>query len=612
MTKKRLAYPWLTAIPLLLLVFGILMHVVIPKMHMRPDENWTYDYMPAPHPVALVEILTHDTHPPLWWLSFWSWLQLTGDHEITGRMASALFGMITLSLAYHLGRDWFGDWRYGVFALATLGTGNLFLIYTTEIRQYGLIYLLVLACMLAFRRWLRRRTWRTALRYGLFAALLMYIHYYLAFLIAAQLVFFVVYVFILRVDHNRPLHRIVLQAIAAGVLALLVWLPWAPVFVQQVLKLNRLTPAQYTDVGLIPATSPTNADTVLRLLTEVGNGLWWLPLLLLAWGLLRLWRRPAYWLLLTWALLPLAFILLLNTRVDVYTQRYVTFTVIGLLIACGVALAALPRYVRWLALLALMLNGLSYLPGALPQRVPFRDIIAQLERIAAPQDVFLFDLELYDSFEQKQILRYMPDELRARIVLQADDPQITLDQVRMWHVTDNLFAPEIFERFKTYEANQRFVTQIVGQCDRAWCFVLQLLETAPQQQPIDTFEDLLAYHGYSLQRNAVGRLTLTIWWRPLRPAPSDYAIGIYLLDASYQVVAQTDGMINDRFQGQVPLQNMDAGRGYYLDTRDLVLPPDLLSGTYYLAAAVYDWRTNSRLRLQDGSDTLFLDTLTLP
>lgn len=602
-------YAWLAAVPVLLLTFGLLLLYVIPHLHMRPDENWTYDYMPAANPVALVGILTHDTHPPLWWLAFWSWVQTTGDHEITGRMQAALFGMVTLALAYHLGRHWFRDWRYGLFAMVALASSSLFLIYTSEIRQYGLIYLLVVACMLAFWRWLQRRTWRSALRYGLFAALLLFIHYYLAFLIVAQVLFFIAWVASAKLTQRARLWR---QGISAGALALLIWLPWVPVFVQQMLKLNRLTPAEFTRVGLIPAARPTNSETVLALLTEIGNGWAWLPVLILAWGALRHWRRGAYWLLLAWGLLPLLMIFALNTRVDVYTQRYVTFAVIGVALACGVALAGLPRFVRWLALLAFVLNGLWYLPQAVPVRVPFRVLGTEMAQVAQPSDLLLFDMENYDGFVQKQLRRYLPPDLQGNIVLVEDALPTTTGQSRVWHVTDNLFIGSVYERFKALEADDRYLTDVVGQCDAAWCFVFQLLETAPSQQPLDVFGDTLAFHGYTLEARTPDALEVRLWWRSVTPAPTDYAIGVYLLDASYGVVAQHDGMVNDFFEGETPIQNLDPQRPYYLDVRRLPLAPDLAPGSYYLAAAVYDWRENFRLPLaNNGGDTLIIDTLVL-
>ena len=52
----------------------------------------------------------------------------------------------------------------------------------------------------------------------------------------------------------------------------------------------------------------------------------------------------------------------LNLIASVYTQRYLTYISLALALAAGAALAAFPRYVRWLALIAVAVRfGVSCL-----------------------------------------------------------------------------------------------------------------------------------------------------------------------------------------------------------------------------------------------------------
>jgi hypothetical protein len=66
-------------------------------------------------------------------------------------------------------------------------------------------------------------------------------------------------------------------------------------------------------------------------------------------------------------------------------------------------------------------------------------------------------------------------------------------------------------------------------------------------------------------------------------------------------------------QGETAAQTsqLEPGR-IYIDRRALVPPAPLPAGTYALALVVYQSWDGARLTLPDGTDSLVLDTLTLP
>jgi len=131
------------------------------------------------------------------------------------------------------------------------------------------------------------------------------------------------------------------------------------------------------------------------------------------------------------------------------------------------------------------------------------------------------------------------------------------------------------------------------------------MDAPPLQEPVWFGEQMPfwgAAYGYQEDWNLVD---VRIWWWAQQPPAADYSIGIYLLDSTGQLVAQSDGAINDLYYGEIQTSRMESKR-IYLDERLLNLPPDVQAGTYQLYLAVYQWWDGTRLLLEDGSDSLYL------
>ena len=111
---------WLLAVPLLLLLTFLLLRLIW-AAHMHPDETLVYVFTRFDIPYT-VNYLAHAGHPSAAVVGAVLDLAacVAGDTEFAGRMLSLLFSLITLALAYRIGRDWFGKARYGLFAVAVL------------------------------------------------------------------------------------------------------------------------------------------------------------------------------------------------------------------------------------------------------------------------------------------------------------------------------------------------------------------------------------------------------------------------------------------------------------------------------------------------------------
>ncbi len=631
---------WIIALCFLFAVATFLIHS-IHNTYMRDDEEIAMRVTRGDLDFAVWYQAEQDVHPPLWFSTFWLWRQAVGDGEFTSRIYSIYLTVLTLALVYRIGRSWFGAPRYGWFAIAALGCNAYFVIYALEIRPYALIMLVASASMLAFWHWLNAQTWRSALLYGLTVALTLYLHYFMTFLVAAQTLYGALGM--MRNAGNRhlggdsamslqpnahvPLRRVdlPLQYLGAVGLALLLWLPWLPIFVNQVNKLISIESASGQArgaAGIGTTTQATSPEAILGLLNLASSGQPFLLLAVIGIGMVvlvyeRTWqchaptgiqqRRAAYHLALAWGLGVPVLALLVNLVVAVYTPRYVSYLVIGLGIAVGAALAVLPPRWRWSGLAVFVTLNMIGLPTQLPRdRVPFRALFQQVSAAAQPGDALLLDhADLGNNVLHWQVARYLtPDLWRSR----SEDPAQIPDARRIWFVTAEWFNPAVEETFRRVESTHP-LQQVVGKCDRDWCYLLQLLEGAPWDSP-QTFGEHMAFWGIDIDAVSADSIDVRLWWRVEAAPPINYSIGLHLLDANGALIAQNDGPIRDFGVQVVETSTMQPGK-LYMDRRT-VTPPNNIVGDAELSLVVYDAQTGERLRLAEGIDALRLKTLTLP
>jgi hypothetical protein len=593
---------WLWLVALLLAIFAMRVHT-IDATHMRDDEEIAFRTTEnRPVGYTIWYNTQQDVHAPTWFVSFWAWQQFVGSGEFTARVYSILLTMFTLAVIYRLGRRWFGTAEAGMFAVAAFGVNAYALIYSLEIRPYALVMLVAALSMWAYTCWLAKPTWRRALLWGASAALLLWIHYYLAFLVIVQAVFTLL---------RRPSRRVLIQAVGAGGFALLLWLPLLPVFVGQVLHLaeEEVKSGDFRGLGIGSTTELTSLPAILDLATIISNGAIVLYALVLLTGIVMLRRNRHYWLALAWAFGVPVVNLLINLVASVYTQRYVTYLSVGLALALGAALAALPRRygARWLALIGFCAVSLWLLPAQMPVRTPYRDIFQTMSRLSQPDDVvYMLKAGEEGHWIRWQVTHYLTPALNANLL---DDMTAARDARRVWFVTGDWFADDVQAAFRSLEATHP-LQRVLGDCNREWCFLAQLLEAPPHTEPI-LFGADMAFWGHDITRVSESAVDLRLWWRVETPPREDYSIGVQLLDAGGSLVAQTDGPINHYASEIFQTSRLEAGK-IYIDHRTLSLPSDLPPGDYTLILIVYQPWDGVRLSVADGADHLLLQSLTIP
>jgi uncharacterized membrane protein len=594
-------FTWLIAVFILFTITAILVHR-IPTTYMISDEYLVYRFTRGTLAESIQYLAYRDVHPPLWFSFFWFWQRFAGQSDFAGRMQAILFSMITISLIYQLGRRWFGTVRYGFLAMGVLGTSALFTWYSLEIRPYALAMLFTCLSMFLFQRWMSQQTRQAAFAFALVTACLLYIHYFLLLFIFVQ----GLYIFLRH--RTKDMLR---QGMSVTILVGLFWLPWFPFFLNQFVRIRNVELASGSARGVAGSsvtTEATSVDAIVGFLQLASNGQIALYGLILTVGLFYCWRKANYRLALAWALGVPGVAFLFNLVVAVYSPRYIVNFVIGLALVLAASLGMLPARIRWALAFVFLAISFWALPSELPTDiVPYNVLYSELSKAIRPGDIIFLDKGGYgDDVMKWNYNRHLTLQTREDATRNINEALLAR---RIWQVTSEWFDKDVEANFRLIELTHPRQTGF-GQCDKHWCYLIQLMEASPWSEP-KFFGDSMAFWGADIDSVNIDSIQVRLWWILQTTPKFDYSISLRLVDANGDLVSQADGPINNYNVETINTAQMEPGR-IYVDFRDLSLPKTIKPGTYKLELVVYDWQTNNRLLLSDTSDSLLVAEMELP
>jgi hypothetical protein len=179
---------------------------------------------------ALLDDLTRDGHPPLYFLLLKGWTAIFGRAEAALRALSALLSLGAIALAMRLGEGLFGA-GVGLCAGLLYALSPIDIFHATEGRMYTLMPLVALAAFALLARLLRSRRRGTASAACLFATLVagLYAHNYGLFLpVACAACVAAAAARSARARGLATAARDVALPAAAALLACAAYLPWLP------------------------------------------------------------------------------------------------------------------------------------------------------------------------------------------------------------------------------------------------------------------------------------------------------------------------------------------------------------------------------------------------
>jgi mannosyltransferase len=132
---------------------------------------------------ATLRAMVHtENTPPLWYVLIWGWSRIFGTGAVALRSFSALAGLLTVPVAWTIGRELAGR-RVALVTAALVAVNPLFVWYSQEARAYALFVLLSALAMLCFLRVEREPTLRRFAAFALSGSLALLTHYFALFLL---------------------------------------------------------------------------------------------------------------------------------------------------------------------------------------------------------------------------------------------------------------------------------------------------------------------------------------------------------------------------------------------------------------------------------------------
>jgi hypothetical protein len=543
-----------------------------------------------------------DFHPPLHYWLLHLWARFAGEGEYALRYTSVAFGVLTIALAYALGRRLFG--KPGGIAAAALAAASPFLLfYATEARMFAPAAFLALLLL-----WLGHRgQW---LPFAVTLAVALYTYYYSLFVVAP--------VALLALTRGR---RETLRFAAAAAGGALLYAPWLPVLLGR------------TQAWESPWTPPTSPARVLRwtwptLLSGIPDVSVWaidwqgaaLAVVaatlaaLCAVAALRRHQGMAY--AAAAGLVPLLLIAAVAFVRPIYHPRYAMPAAPGLYLALAGALtlpgrSLLPlRGALLVAIVALFGWGLwRYADGDGLTRDNYRDAVAWINAAQQPNDAALYNAPPGFQYYYRGAMPHaeVPRGSYAEEMAVGQLAEIARGRGRLWRLTHELRPsdPEGFVQGQLDRRARLLERRDYGQVEVALYELPNDGAIAPLPRrdvgPLRVGDalELIAVGVDDAPHPSGGRVPLTLHWLVKAPVGADLGVWVQLEDDQGFRWGRGDRQPRDgefRLTGAWPV-------GARVTTgHSIAVPLGTPPGTYRLTAGAYRVEGLRGLEVRDAGD----------
>jgi mannosyltransferase len=179
----------------------------------------------------IIEKLSLDFHPPLYFFLLHYWRMLFGVSEFSARFLSVIFSSLTVIGMYRVGVLLFSR-KVGFFGALLLALSEFHIQYAQEARAYSLLAFLTVLSFSFFIQFLQRGGSIGAIGYIVSSALLLYTHAFGLFPIVSQNIYWVL-LFLWSDQRDRERVR---QWVTLQIVLFLFYAPWLGVTVAQTLR----------------------------------------------------------------------------------------------------------------------------------------------------------------------------------------------------------------------------------------------------------------------------------------------------------------------------------------------------------------------------------------
>ncbi len=555
------------------------------------------------------------------------WVYLFGHVENIVRYVSTLITVITLALFYRLATDLF-DRRSAFVALVVLGSYSVFVYYTHEARPYAAQAFGAVGFQWALLRYVRRPCRKYAVLSLLFGVVPFYLHPFILYVFAAQLISIICFV---RWDRNLYRRVLVLYVVLALLIGLRAWAnvsdrsgvirysiesSWPGV--AELLDHYRFNPEVFGAFFLAVAAIAL-IGKLLRYRQKTGH-----PIMRLADG----WREG--WLFMS-LIVMVGLALLVNAVVPSLTPRNLLIAAPTLALLVTIGMRQLPLQAQLLALLFFCWPFVTQFRSH-NGNAGYQELAEYVEQ-HYDRDSDRLIIMTAQSWEWIAINYYLFE--RTDLGLMPDDISYV-----SWENNDkDEFGPLVINRdlFVTglAKGDWRRLQPYLGMSDRLWIIVgnpykgmqnmidaidteytlydavsfpgetyyraLEVMQYRRQPdvaEPLWRFGDNFSLLSWSLkgdhQVSACQTISVDTWWSVADETDSLYSSTVVIADNNGQGVANSDDVPG----GIYPTSIWQAGRPYF-DERGLTIPCDVAPGDYSLLLGLYPTPTGENAAVEN-------------
>ena len=294
-------------------------------------------------PVDFAEVLSRvrgsQSWPPVHSFAAAAWGMVSGWSGFATRYLSLEAGLLSIAVAYALGRDMFSR-QAGLIAAVLMASAAFFIYYMHEFRGYTMLVLFSTASVWFYWRTLVFSRHRNVMRFLLFMSLLLTLHTHYGAVFTPLIIG--LYHLFLKKPRNRS-WLITLLVIGAAAVA---FIPWVVYALQGVVEREMSEPR-----GLPPSTA------LSEIVDGYSNGLWFIALPLVGFALLRSRNTDrAMLFMMSWLFLGLIFLLGLNQYAQfMFHVRHALAFLVPVVLLVAVGLSRLPARWWWFKLSVIVL-----------------------------------------------------------------------------------------------------------------------------------------------------------------------------------------------------------------------------------------------------------------
>lgn len=619
MALRRTAFKQLVIVSILLLAAGLRFYQLDAQSFWNDEGNSAR--LSERSVKLIIEGTASDIHPPLYYLMLRAWREFAGDGEFGLRALSAFAGIGAAAATMAAARLLAGSGKKSDSFAVTTAAGLLaavnpaLIYYSQEARMYALLGFWSILATTLLLKWYQQPRRQIMAAYLLTVTAGLYTHYAFP---ATLLIHGAIAAFKLPAHWHREKGKRLLIWLGMTAAALLLYLPWLPIFLNQASGRGgvRMPLGQFLgDSSRWIAFGPTAPETVLWPMAAAA--------LLLLLGMAAGRQRGV--IAASGLALPVMFMFAAGTTQPEFRKFMVVVPPFFALLA-GLSWQGLGRahpMVRlvWLPALALLLWGsrqsldnLYHNPDF--ARADYRQMAARIEAeghanagiiLSAPNqwEVFTYYHRQGAPVYPLPIGQPAPEQLNRELERIAS----LHDRLYVLYWGERQQDPDgLVERWldtHTFKARSEWVGDV-----RFVTYAVPAEAAGEMAVPLGLpFGDAIQLSGYTLledQLSAGDILQITLFWQTDAPVSQRYKLFLHLLNQDGQIAAQDDG---EPVGGSAPTSSWQPGTTI-TDNHGLLLPADLPPGEYTLLIGMYD-PLDPSARLPIGTDAGVTDSFSL-